>query len=243
MLAIFIKELNSIFSSLIGYLAIGAFLLITGVLVWVLPQFSILELGYSSLEPLFNLGPWIFLPLAPAITMNMFSEERQSGTLELLNTKPLTDRNIIGGKYLAALVLIVFSILPTIIYYFSVSWLAVEGVRPDTGGILGSYIGLFFLAATFVAIGLFASSLTDSGVVAFIIAIVLCLIFYWGFNGLSRLPIFFGKSDDLVQSIGIQYHYEGMSRGAIDTRDLLYFLSVIALFLGATQLSLSSRKW
>jgi ABC-2 type transport system permease protein len=158
-------------------------------------------------------------------------------------TRPLSDWQIVAGKYLAAMTLVVFALLPTALYYFTVYRLGAPPGNLDSGGIMGSYIGLLFLAAAFAAIGLFASSLTTNQIVAFLLATLLCFTVYLVFDFLSQLPIFYGKSDDLVQALGMQSHYDALSRGVLDTRDVVYFLSVIAVFLAATVLSLGRRKW
>ncbi len=243
MLAIFKKEINTFFSSLIGYMVIGVFLLLMGLVLWVFPEFSILDNNYANLDGLFGIAPMVFLFLIPAITMRAFAEENQSGTIELLATKPISDWHIVTGKYLACIWLVLFALIPTVLYYLTVYQLGAPQGNLDSGGILGSYIGLFCLASAFVAIGLFASSLTNNQIVSFVFATFLCFFMYLGFDFLSRLPIFFGKTDDIVQSIGIDYHYNSMSRGVLDTRDLVYFFSLIALFLAATALVLGKRRW
>ena len=243
MLSIFRKEINSFFSSLIGYIVIGVFLVLMGLVMWVFPDYSVLDGGYANLDTLFSIAPLIFLFLIPAVTMRTLAEEKQSGTIELLVTRPISDLQIVGGKFLACFVLVVFALLPTLLYYFTVYHLGAPVGNLDAGGILGSYIGLLFLAAAFVAIGVFASSLTNNQIIAFILATFLCFFFFLAFDFLSRLPIFFGKSDDVVQALGIQAHYESMSRGVLDTRDLVYFGALIAVFLAATVLSLGKRKW
>ena len=243
MRAIFIKEINTFFSSLIGYIVIGVFLVLMGLLLWVFPDYSILDNNYANLDTLFGIAPTVFMFLIPAVTMRTFAEEKQSGTIELLVTRPITDWQIVGGKFLACFALVAFALIPTVIYYFSVYRLGAPAGNLDSGGIMGSYIGLLFLAASFVAIGVFASSLTNNQIVAFVLATFLSFFVYLAFDFLSRLPVFFGKTDDIVQAIGIEYHYNSMSRGVVDTRDVIYFLSVIALFLAATVLSLGKRKW
>ena len=243
MYSIFLKEINSFFSSLIGYIVIGTFLVIIGLMMWVFPDYSVLSYNYATLDQLFSLAPIIFTFLIPAITMRSFAEEQQSGTIELLVTRPLRDWQIILGKYFANLALVLFALLPTLLYYYSVYQLGSPKGNLDTGAIMGSYIGLVFLGGAFVAIGLFASSLTNNQIVAFILATFLCFIFYWGFFFLSKLPVFVGKVDDIVQMIGIDYHYNSISRGVVDSRDVIYFLSFISFFLFATNVALSRRKW
>ncbi len=243
MLSIFLKEINAIFSSLIGYIVIGVFLLMMGLIMWVFPDFSILNYNYATLDQLFDIAPFIFLFLIPAITMRSFAEEQQTGTIELLATRPLSDWAIIMGKYLACVVLVLFSLLPTLLYYYSVYQLGSPPGNLDSGAILGSYLGLAMLAATYVAIGIFASSLTTNQIVSFVLATSLCFFVQWGFDFLSGLPIFVGKVDDIVQMLGIDYHYNSISRGILDSRDLIYFFSIIAIFLVFTKTSLERRKW
>lgn len=243
MLAIFNKEINAFFSSLIGYIVIGIFLVLMGLVMWVFPDYSVLDGNYASMDTLFSMAPLIFLFLIPAVTMRTFAEETQAGTIELLVTRPVSDWQIVGGKFLACLTLVVFALLPTVLYYITVYQLGATPGNLDSGGILGSYIGLIFLAAAFVSIGIFASSLTNNQIVSFLLAAFLCFFIFMAFDYLSRLPIFFGKTDDLVQAFGIQYHYNSMSRGVLDTRDLVYFLSLSAVFLAATVLSLGRRRW
>ncbi len=243
MFPIFIKEINAFFSSLIGYIVVGTFLVLMGLLMWVFPEYSIIDSNYASLETLFSVAPMVFMFLIPAVTMRTFAEEKQSGTIELLVTRPISDWQIVGGKFLACFMLVVFALLPTVLYYFSVHQLGAPVGNIDSGGTLGSYIGLLFLAGAFVAIGVFASSLTSNQIVAFVLATFLSFFVYLAFGFLSRLPIFFGKTDDIVQSLGIEYHYNSISRGALDSRDLVYFLSVIAFFLAATVVSLGKRRW
>lgn len=243
MITLFRKEISSFFSSLTGYIVITVFLLINGLFLWVFPlEFNILDFGYASIENLFMLTPIVFLFLIPAITMRLFADEKKSGTIEILLTQPLTDLEIILAKYFAGLVLVLFSLLPTLIYFFSVYQLGLPPGNIDTGGMWGSYIGLLFLGASFVAIGLFSSSITDNQIVSFIIAIFLCGFLYIGFEFIYSLDMF-GHIDLFIKSLGINAHYTSMSRGVIDTRDIIYFLSVIALFIIFTKFSLASRKW
>jgi len=243
MLNIFFKEINHFFSSLIGYIAVGVFLLITGLFLWVFTDTGILEYGYATLENYFYLTPYIFMFLIPAITMRSFSEEYNSGTIEILGTKPITDNQIIGGKFLAALLLVVFAIIPTLLYFFSVYQLGAPVGNIDTGATWGSYIGLLFLGAAFVAIGIFASSITTNQIIAFLLAIFLCFFFYIGFDYISRLNIFYASLDALVEQLGIDAHYQSIGRGVVDTRDLIYFISLIGLFLFFTKIMLERRKW
>jgi len=243
MFSIFAKEINSFFSSLIAYIVIGVFLVILGLVIWVFPDTSLLNYGYATLDQLFEIAPLIFIFLIPAITMRSFAEENQNGTFELLSTKPITDFQILFGKYLACTLLLILAILPTGFYYYTVYQLASPVGDLDSGAIMGSYFGLVLLGQAFVAIGIFASSLSQNQIVAFVLATFLCFFVYYGFDFLSRLPVFVGKSDDLVQMLGIDNHYKSISRGVVDTRDLIYFISLTAIFLLSTQLVLSKRKW
>jgi len=243
MLPIFLKEINAFFSSLIGYIVVGTFLVLMGLLMWVFPEYSIIDGNYASLETLFSVAPMVFMFLIPAVTMRTFAEEKQSGTIELLVTRPISDWQIVGGKFLACFMLVVFALVPTVLYYFSVHQLGAPVGNIDSGGTIGSYIGLLFLAGAFVAIGIFSSSLTSNQIVSFVLATFLSFFVYLAFGFLSRLPIFFGKTDDIVQALGIEYHYNSISRGALDTRDVVYFLSIIAFFLAATVVSLGKRRW
>ena len=241
MLSIFFKEINSFLSSLVGYIAIAVFLLGTGLFMWVFPDYSVVSYGFSSMDSFFMMAPYIFLFLIPAITMRSFAEEIQTGTIELLNTRPLTDWQILIGKYLACLLLIVISIIPTFIYFFSIWELGLPKGNLDVGAIVGSYIGLFFLGAVFASIGIFASSLTSSQIVSFILAMFLCWFIY---DGLELLGAFaqVGELDTVIRYLGISYHYNAIKKGVIDTSDLIYFLSIIFLFLYATLTSVKSLK-
>ncbi|MFK7935735.1 MAG: gliding motility-associated ABC transporter permease subunit GldF [Saprospiraceae bacterium] len=243
MLSIFQKELNTFFSSLIGYIVIGVFLTFLGLMMFVFTDTSLLNYQYATLDQLFSLAPLIFMFLIPAITMRSFSEEHQTGTIELLVTRPLRDIEIVLGKYLACLLLVTFALLPTVLYVYTVYSLGNPVGNIDLGAVAGSYIGLFFLAAGFVAIGIFASSVSNNQIVAFILATFLSFLFYWGFFFFSKLPIFVGRVDDIVQMLGMDYHYNSISRGMLDTRDVIYFLSLIGVFLVATVTSLGRRKW
>lgn len=243
MFAIFRKELRQFFSSLIGYIAIGVFLLLVGFMVWFAPESNILDAGYANLEYFFYVSPFILMMLIPAITMRSFSEEMQSGTIELLATRPLTDSDIIFGKFFAALTLVLAAIAPTLIYFYTVYQLASPIGNVDVGGIIGSYFGLIFLSAVFVSISLFTSSVTKSQIVAFIGGAFICFILYYAIEGLAKLGAFYGKTDYFVEQLGLFSHYESIGRGIVDTRDVVYFLSVITMFTLFTRTSLASRKW
>jgi ABC-2 type transport system permease protein len=243
MISIFKKEISTFFSSLIGYIVIAVFLVYLSLMMWVFPDTSIFEYNYATLDQLFQLAPTIFLFLIPAITMRSFAEEKQTGTIELLVTRPLSDLQIILGKFFACVMLLIFALLPTLIYYITIYSLGSPVGNVDSGATWGSYIGLILLGATFVAIGIFSSSITTNQIVSFVLATFLCLMFYWMFDMVSRIPIFVGKIDDLIQNFGIQEHYNSISRGVVDSRDVIYFLSVITFFIMATKVSLESRKW
>jgi len=237
------KEIQAFLGSLIGYIVIVVFITIMGLIMWVFPgDLNVLDNEYASLNPLFNMAPWIFMFLIPAVTMRLFADENRSGTIELLLTKPLTDMQIILSKYFAGLLLVLFSLLPTLIYYASVYYLGAPQGNLDVGGTWGSYLGLLFLASGFVAIGLFASALSDNQVIAFIIAVFMSFIVFIGFDFISSLELF-GGVDLLIMKLGINEHYASMSRGVIDSRDALYFISLIIFFLLLCRLKLSSRKW
>lgn len=242
MLTILKKELNAFFSSPIAYFVVGSFLLILGLIIWVFPDYSILEYNYATLEQLFGLAPLVFAFLVPAICMRLFSEEYQLGTLELLLTKPISDWRLIGGKYLAAVVLLCCALLPTLIYYYSVYQLGSPVGNLDNGGVFGSYIGLILLGATFASISVFSSSLAQNQIVAYIIGLFLCFTFYWAFYFISKFPSFIGRWDDIIQKIGLDYHYLSISRGVIDSRDLIYFFSVIFFFLYLTWLNIKFKR-
>jgi len=243
MLAIFRKEVRGFFSSLTGYIVIVVFLLINSLFMWVFPgEWNVLDSGYAGLDTIFFLSPWIFLFLVPAVTMKMIAEERRLGTLELLYTKPVTERGIVYGKYLASVVLVIMALLPGIFYYISVYILGEVPGNIDKGGTMGAFIGLFFLAAVYASAGLFASSLTDNQVVAFIIAVLLSFFLFMGFDSFAYLPGL-KKIDEFVINLGINEHYKSISRGVIDVRDIIYFLAVVLIFNEATRLVLLSRKW
>lgn len=241
MRSIYLKEIRSFLSSLIAYVVIISFLLLIGLFTWVFAGGNVLELGYSNLDVLFFMAPWVFIFLISAITMKSFSEEIKQGTFEILATKPVKISDIILGKYLATISLVLFAILPTLIYFYSIYQLGLPKGNIDVGATWGSYIGLMFLGACYGAIGLFASAVTSNQIVAFIFGMFLCFFFYVGFQQISNLELF-GSLDNLVQWFGIQVHYDSISRGVVDSRDVVYFLSVIAVFLGLTYYSLERKK-
>jgi ABC-2 type transport system permease protein len=233
------KEITSYLSSLVAYVTIGVFLLVLGLLLWVFPDSSILEYGYATLENLFGTAPYLFMFLIPAITMRLLAEERKEGTFELLLTRPLTDWQIVMGKYLAAVIIVLFALIPTLIYYYSVYTLGTPQGNIDTGGVIGSYIGLFLLGSAFAAIGLFSSAVSKNQIVAFIIAVFLCFFFYSGFDSLSNI---LSLQDLNIQNLGINEHYQSISRGVLDTRDLVYFIVLTGLFIGLTLFVLLKQR-
>ena len=242
MFAILKKEINSFFATPIGYLGIGLFLVINGLFLWVFPgNYNILDSGFASLTPFFTIAPWIFLFLIPAITMKSFSEEIRQGTLELLLTKPLSTRDLVLGKFFGAMILIVLALIPTLLYLVAIESLKNPEAVIDWGVITGSYFGLLFLGGCYAAIGLFASILSPNQVVAFILAIFLCFISFFAFEALAGFDILNLGSFSLAD-LGISAHYDSISRGVIDTRDLVYFLSFIVFFLTVTGINLSSKK-
>jgi ABC-2 type transport system permease protein len=242
MYSLLTKEIRSFLSSILGYVVIGVFLLIIALFMWVLPgEQNVFMNGEAKLDALFEVGPWVFLLLIPAITMRSFSEEKNTGTIELLLTKPLTDFKIIFAKYMAGFILVFLALIPTLIFFLSIGYMGAPQWNIDTGGTWGSYIGLLFLGGGFVSIGLFASAITDNQVVAFIVAMLLCLTCYMGFEMISWMEAF-GRFDFFLVKLGIYEHYQAVSKGALDSRDLVYFVSLIAFFLLLTKTVLSGRK-
>src|ERR1039458_7760512 len=242
MLAIFKKEINLFFSSLIGYISIGVFLALTGMFMWILPEYNIFDYGFATLDQLFTIGPFVFMFLIPAITMRSFAEEQKTGTIEIISTKPVTDLQIVTGKYLAGLVLILFSLLPTLLYLYTISDLAYPRGNVDTGAAWGSYLGLLFIGGAYLAIGLFASSITDNQIVSFILGMFLCFFFFQLLDFMKEIS-FLTSFDAFFDAISLQSHYTSISRGVLDTRDIVYFLSFIGIFLFSTKTVIQSRKW
>ena len=242
MIEILFKEIKGFLNSLIAYIVISVFLTGIGLLMWVFPETSVLEYGYADMETLFSLGPYVFMFLIPAITMRMFAEEKKAGTIELLLTKPLTDWQIILGKYFSGFLLVLFSLLPTVIYYYTIYQLGNPEGNIDTAGVIGSYIGLFLLGGVFTSIGVLSSLITTNQIVSFIIAVFLCFIFYTGFESLAAIDVW-SSSSFFIEQLGIVYHYRAMSKGLLDTRNLIYFCSVISLMLMITKFILGSRRW
>ena len=243
MITIFKKEFFGFFSSLTAYVLIIVFLMINSLFLWILPgNLNILDYGYSDLEGLFKIAPFAFMFLIPAVTMRFFSEEHRSGTMELLLTKPISDLKIILAKYFAALALVVFSLIPTLIYFCSVYQLGFPKGNLDLGAFWGSFFGLIFLGATFTSLGIFSSVLTNNQILSFTIAVAMSAFFYLGLDYLSSANIS-GSIFMFVQNLGISAHYLSISRGVIDSRDIIYFMSFIFIFLYSTKIILGSRKW
>lgn len=243
MFAIFRKEISGFFSSLTGYIVIIVFLLINSLFIWIFPgEWNIFDNGYAGLDTLFFLSPWVFLFLVPAVTMRMIAEEKRLGTIELIYSRPITERGIIWGKFLASVFLVLLSLLPCFIYYVSVYLLGESPGNLDKGGTWGAFIGLFFLASVYSSAGLFASSLTNNQVIAFIIAVLICFILFMGFDSIAYLPGF-KNLDEFVIRLGINEHYKSISRGVLDIKDTVYFIAVVIIFNEATRLQLLSRKW
>jgi len=234
------KELHQFFSNLTGYIAIILFLIVNGIFLFVLKDSNLFDFGYATLDKFFELSPWILIFLVPAISMRSLSEEFKTGTFEILQTKPLSNWQVVAGKYFSIIGVILFIIIPTFIYIITIKNLSASGTI-DAGGIAGSYIGLFLLAAVFAAISLCCSSFTNNAIVAFLVSAFVCLLLYFGFNAISKLPVFLGEADYYIEMIGIDFHYRSISRGVIDSRDVLYFGSLIFLFLLITVKNLHKR--
>ena len=243
MLALYKKEISSFFSSLTGVVVVSIFLVINGLFVWVIPsENNVLESGYANIDGLFNLAPWVFLFLGPAVSMRMFSEEKSNGTLDLLLTRPLTELHIVLAKYFAGITLVILSILPTLVYYISVYYMGQPIGNVDSGAIWGSYTGLFLLASIYVAIGIFCSALTENQIIAFLLSALLSFILYIGFDILGTFSSL-SSINTVIISLGIEDHYRSISRGVVDSRDVIYYLGVITIFIALTQLILLSKKW
>lgn len=243
MYSLFVKEIKGFLNSLTGYIVMGVFLVLTALFLWVFPMSSnILDKGFADINALFNIAPVVFLLLVPAITMRSFAEEKKTGTMELLLTYPISDLKIILAKYFASIVLLIISLLPTLIYFASVYLLGYPKGNIDMGAMWGSYMGLIFLGASFAAIGIFVSSMTDNQIIAFIFSVLVCFFVWLAFDFIYSFNIF-GSFAYVIKNLGISHHYASISRGVIDSRDILYFLSVIVLFLSLSRLRLQSRNW
>jgi ABC-2 type transport system permease protein len=234
------KEWRQFFTSLTGYIAIIIFLLLMGLFLFVFPDSSILEYGYATLDNFFSLAPFIMLFLVPTITMRSISDEYKSGTFEILRTLPLSPAKIVWGKYFGCLLVVAVALIPTVIYGISIQQLSARG-GIDVGGTIGSYLGLVMLGAVYTSVGICTSSFTNNTVVAFILAAFFCFLLYSGFNAVSRLPAFAAGADYYIAMLGIDFHYRSISRGVIDTRDVIYFLAMIVLFLTITQRNLTGK--
>lgn len=240
MLAILKKEINTFFASPIGYLVIAIFLVLNGLFLWIFEgEFNVLDNGYADLSSFFLLAPWILIFLVPAVTMRSFSDEKKQGTLELLLTKPISHFQIVLGKYFGALVLILVALIPTLLYVYTINTLGNPQGNLDVGSTLGSYFGLLFLVAAYTAIGVFTSTFSDNQIVAFISAVFISFFFYFGFDGIANYKLFNGAVN--LENLGMASHYKSMSRGIIDTRDLIYFLSIAVFFLVATKLNIKNK--
>jgi ABC-2 type transport system permease protein len=235
------KEIRQFFSNLIGYIAIVLFLLINGIFLFVLQDSSILDFGFATLSKFFELAPWVLMFLIPAISMRSLSDEFKSGTFELLITKPISSLKIVLGKYVAILIILLLVLSPSIFYVYTIKSLSTSGLI-DSGGIFGSYIGLFLLSATFGAISLCCSGFTSNAVVSFLLSAFMCLVLYFGFNSISKLPAIQGTWDYYIEMLGIDFHYQSISRGVIDTRDVSYFFSIIALSIFITDKKIRQKK-
>ena len=242
MISILFKEIAGFFTSWVAYIIMAAFMLVTGLFLWVFPESSILDYGYAGLNSFFNIAPYLFIFLVPAITMRAIAEEKKEGTFELLATRPLSDWDILFGKFLACLAIVLLTLLPTLIYYFSIHQLGITNGNIDTGAVIGSYIGLVLLTSAFTSIGLFTSSLSNNQIISFTIAVFLCFFSFSGFDSISSI-ISLQQIGSFLTELGINQHYQSVSRGVLDTRDLIYFLSFTALFLFLSKTILGARKW
>ena len=242
MLSILNKEIIGFFSSLAAYISMAVFLLVTGLFLWVFPDSSILDYGYAGLDSFFNVVPYLFMFLIPAITMRSLAEEQKDGTFELLATRPLSDWQIVLGKFLASLLIVILTLVPTLIYYISVYQLGITKGNIDTGAVIGSYLGLILLGGVFTSIGLFTSSLRKNQIIAFTLSVFLCFLSFSAFDSISTL-IIFQNFENSISALGINQHYQSISRGVLDSRDFIYFLSFAGLFLLFTKTVLGARKW
>lgn len=234
------KELHQFFSSLTGYITIILFLLVNALYLFVLKDSNIFDFGYATLSSFFDLAPWVFIFLIPALAMRSFADEFKIGTFETLQTRPLSNWQIVLGKYFAIIVVVITALIPTLLYVVTIHSLSSTG-DIDSGAIIGSYIGLFLLASVFAAISTWCSSLSSNAVIAFLLSAFACIILYFGFEAISKLPVFTGNADYYIEMLGINFHYQSISRGVVDTRDVVYFLSIIFLFLFATQKKLNKK--
>jgi len=238
---IFKKEVTSFFSSLTGYIVVAVFLITNSLFLWVFPgEYNVLDSGYANLDTFFFMAPWVFLFLVPAVTMRLFADEKRIGTIELLYTRPLSNLQIILAKYFAGLALVIFSLFPALIFFISAGLLGDPAWNIDTGAFWGSFTGLFFLVSLYVSIGVFASSLTENQIIAFLVSMLISFFFYIGFEAVSNLD-FWGNFKELIDNLGISAHYKSMSRGVLDTRDIIYFVAVSSIFIVTTKFVLEKR--
>ncbi|MBQ7550289.1 MAG: gliding motility-associated ABC transporter permease subunit GldF [Bacteroidales bacterium] len=243
MFTLYTKEIKAFFSSIMGYIIMGTFLVVTGLFLWVFSNYyNIFEMNMADLQGLFSISCYLFLFLIPAITMRTFSEEKKSGTMELLFTKPLSDNAIIGAKFLACVTFLLIALLPTLLYVFTIWKLGNPIGNIDLGSTWGSYIGLFLLGIIFISIGIFASSLTNNQIIAFILGAVFCFFVHFGFEFIYSFGIF-GGAGGFIKSLGIEHHYQAISKGVVDSRDIIYFITTTFIFLFGTKIVLLSRKW
>jgi ABC-2 type transport system permease protein len=243
MFAIYRKEISGFFSSLTGYIVIIFFLVVNSLFMWVFPgEWNIFDNGYAGLDTLFFLSPWVFMFLVPAVTMRMIAEEKRLGTIELIYSRPVNERSIVWGKFMASVSLVLLALLPCLIFYISVFFLGESPGNLDKGGTIGAFIGLFFLASVYASAGIFASSITDNQVIAFIVAVLICFVLFIGFDSFAYLPGL-KRLDEFVIRLGINEHYKSVSRGVLDIGDAIYFVAAAAVFNEATRLVLLSRKW
>jgi ABC-2 type transport system permease protein len=240
MFAVVKKELRQYFSGLLGYMTIAVFLLLTGLVLFVLPESGILDLGYATMDSFFSSAPYVMLILIPGITMKSFSEEYKAGTFEVLRTAPLKVSDLVWGKFFACLLVVLIALLLTLVYVYSLVQLSTEGI--DTGGILGSYIGLFFLCAVYAAIGIYTSSLQKNAITAFMSSVLICYVVFSVFSSLATIDALSTGAGYYLSLLGIEHHYQNISKGYIDTRDVVYFITVIVLFLKLTSLRIKNHK-
>ncbi|RYE00381.1 MAG: gliding motility-associated ABC transporter permease subunit GldF [Sphingobacteriales bacterium] len=242
MKSIYFKELNSFLSSIVGYVVLLVFLIVLGSLLWIFTDTRFFTFEYASMEPFFSMTPVLLVFLIPAITMRSFADEYKGGTIEWLLTKPLKLSHIVGGKFWACFTLVLIALIPTLIYVFGINWLAIANTTLDFGAIFGAYTGLLLLVAAFTSIGIFCSTLTDNQIVGFLLSVILCGLLYWGFEMISRLPVFAGGADYYMQLLGMDWHYNAINRGVLHTRDIIYFLSITILFWQATLFTLKRKR-
>lgn len=242
MWSIYKKDLSQFFSSLTGYVAISVFLLVMGLNVFVF-EGNVIDSGYATLDVFFTLAPWILVFMVPAITMRSFADELQSGTYEMLATKPLSESQILMGKFLATCTLLIVTLFPTLIYFVAVSALDLDNAGIDTGATWGSYVGLLLIGILFCAAGMLSSILSSNQIVAFLLGVFFCYLIFDAFLRISSLEMLSGQVSYWILSLGAGAHYDAISRGVIDSADVVYFFSVTALLLMLCRFTLESKKW